>query len=192
MIKRNYHNKFMNYKIDEGNIRFPDMKRMNKNVVRIYFDQAEVEREGMDGETITIYTAKCIDVNGNPESALAGAIEVVTSEIINFDNSSAVNEFIVNGIPMWLDNATRDKLTKRLNVDKKSGLSETKLVYEGLVFELPIATAEVMLLQLEQYARDCFDQTNEHLGAVKALSTVKEVVEYDYTIDYPEKLEFNL
>lgn len=182
----------MNYKIDEGNVRFPEMKKMNENIVRIYFDQAEVEKGGMDGETFTVHTAKYIDVEGNPETALAGAKEVVASEIKDYDNSSAVNEFIVNNVPMWLDNETRNKLAKRLDVDKKSGLSETKLVYDGQVFDLPIEAAEAILLQLEQYARDCFDKTNEHQAAVKALKSVEAVIEYDYTIGYPEKLNLSI
>ena len=93
---------------------------------------------------------------------------------------------------MWLDNETRNKLAKRLDVDKKSGLSETKLVYDGQVFDLPIEAAEAILLQLEQYARDCFDKTNEHQAAVKALKSVEAVIEYDYTIGYPEKLNLSI
>lgn len=182
----------MNYKFDEGNVRFPDIKRMNDKLVRIYFDQAEEEREDTDGKTLTVHTAKYIDNYGNPETALDGAKEVVLAEISAYDNSDAVNEFKLNGQSMWLDNTTRDKLSKRLETDTKSGLSTTKLIYEGLVFELPITVAEGLLLQLEQYARDCFDKTNEHQVAVAKLKTVKEVVEYDYTVGYPPKPEFTL
>lgn len=180
----------MNYKIDEGNVRFPDIKKMNENVTRIYFDQAQEEREDMEGKSVTIYTAKFVDSLDQPASALEGIKAIATAEIVEFDSSSAINEFFLNGVSMWLDNATRDKLAKRLDVDAKSGLSVTKVFYEGVVYTLPIQAVEGMLLQLEQYARDCFDKTNEHISAIQALNDVDAVANYDYTKGYPTKLEF--
>jgi hypothetical protein len=48
-----------------------------------------------------------------------------------------------------------------------------------------------MLHQIESYARDCFDKTNEHKAAVMAKRSINTVRNYDYTVGYPEKLNFD-
>lgn len=120
------------------------------------------------------------------------AKEYMCDKISVYDSSSAVNEFSLNGQSMWLGDTMRTKLAKRFETDEADGLSVTKLIYEGYVFELPIETAKAMLHQLESYARDCFDKTNEHKAAVMAKRSVSTVLSYDYTVGYPEKLSFTL
>lgn len=118
------------------------------------------------------------------------AKQMMVAKIKEYDKSSAVNEFTLSGDSMWLDDAMRTKLKKRFETDEEDGLATTKLIYDGKPYELPIATAKVMLHQLESYARDCFDKTNEHIAAVEAKKKVDTVLAYDYTTGYPEKLSF--
>ena len=47
-----------------------------------------------------------------------------------------------------------------------------------------------MLSALELYALDCYNVTAAHKADIEALTTVEDVVAYDYEIDYPEKLNF--
>lgn len=179
------------FKIDEANVMQPQVVQVNNDTVRLYFDQKEETREGMEGEQVTVFTSKFVELPATLGlDALTLAKTAVIAEIKKYDTSKAVNEFFYNGDSMWLDDATRTKLAKRLDVDKKSGLSTTRVNYEGRTFELPVESAEVMLFQLEQYARDSFDKTNEHLATVEALTTVEDVVAYDYTVGYPTKLTF--
>lgn len=124
--------------------------------------------------------------------ALALAKEYVCDKITAYDSSSAVNEFTFGGKTMWLDDAMRTKLAKRFDTDELDGKTDTKLIYEGESYDLPITTARAMLHQIESYARDCFDKTNEHTAAVSALTTVKKVLAYDYTKGYPQKLSFEI
>ena len=124
--------------------------------------------------------------------ALEAAKAMVIARISAYDSSLAVNEFTLNGMSMWLDDATRTKLAKRFDTDEQDGLSETKLIYDGMAFDLPITTAKGMLHQIESYARDCFDKTNEHKAAVMAKRSVNTVLSYDYTTGYPQKLAFTL
>ena len=46
-----------------------------------------------------------------------------------------------------------------------------------------------MLDGIELYASACYDNTQRHLTNIGALSTVEEILAYDYTLGYPEKLE---
>ena len=56
--------------------------------------------------------------------------------------------------------------------------------------ELPISDALAMLNALEMYALDCYNVTQSHIAAVKALDTIEEIESYDYTVGYPKKLSF--
>lgn len=183
-----------NYQIDEANEQQPQVLQVNSNKVRLYFDHSTEEREGMNGESITVYIAKFVELPISlGTDALTLAKAAVVAEIEEYDKSDAVNEFFLNGASMWLDDATRTKLEKRLETDKKDNKSETKIIYNNAPYTLPIDVAESMMQQLESYARDCFDKTNEHISAVMAKRSVNTVVGYDYTVGYPaEKPNFTL
>ena len=47
------------------------------------------------------------------------------------------------------------------------------------------------LNQLEVYAGKCFSITAEHLQNIKQLSTIEELLKYDYTAKYPNKVILN-
>lgn len=123
-------------------------------------------------------------------NAVELARKVVLARISAYDKSDAVNQFTLNGVPMWLDDATRTKLAKRFDTDEKDGKTETKLIYGGVPFALPIETAKGLLHQLESYARDCFDQTNVHKAAVAALDDESAILNYDFTAGYPPQPAF--
>ena len=127
---------------------------------------------------------------GNSAKALEYAKKTVIARINQYDNSDDVNQFMLNGNPMWLDDATRTKLKKRFETDEEDNKTETRVIYNGIVFDLPIVNAKSMLHQLESYARDCFDKTNEHKAIVSSLNNINDVISYNYTTGYPEKLVF--
>ena len=41
------------------------------------------------------------------------------------------------------------------------------------------------------YALECYNKTAEHKNNVEALTAIDDIVSYDYTKGYPEKLEIN-
>ena len=49
-----------------------------------------------------------------------------------------------------------------------------------------------LLSALEMYAMECFNVTAAHKKAVSEMSTVEEVLAYDYTAGYPEMLEMRV
>ena len=109
-------------------------------------------------------------------------------EIHDYDTSSNVNIFFINDIPLWLDRTSRTSLMARFNAEQSKGMETTNLWYGGMNLILPIKNAIEMLLDLEIYASQCYDNTHKHLYNVKQLTNVDDVVNYDYTIGYPEKL----
>lgn len=114
------------------------------------------------------------------------------AQISNYDTSNKVNLFYINDVPMWLDRSSRTSLMARFNAEQSKGLEETSIWYEGMNIVLPIEHAISMLLDLEIYASQCFDNTQKHLHNVKQLKDSDEVLAYDYTTGYPSKLEFTV
>lgn len=118
----------------------------------------------------------------------------ILNKIADYDTSDAVNEFVINGIGMWLDGDTqRPKLRGAVQTYLDKELGDYPLCVEG-VGVIPIAPAKLlsMLADIEVYAIECFTKTFEHKEAVGKLTTCEELVSYDYTTGYPEKLVFNL
>lgn len=124
------------------------------------------------------------------EELLVRAKKDKIREIEDYDSSSRINEFYVQGASIWLDKATRAGLKLRFEAEKESGKTDTALWYNGIKYPLLIETAIDMLLKVELYASECYDNTQRHIVAISALETVDDLAAYDYTVGYPEKLNF--
>ena len=114
------------------------------------------------------------------------------SEIAAYDTSSSVNGFILNGLLVWLDKATRVGLMNSTTIAKASGQKTTTLWLGGLKLVVDCDKAIQLLSALEMYALDCFNVTAAHNAAVAELKTTKEVEAFDVTADYPQQLVMKL
>lgn len=116
-------------------------------------------------------------------------------QLINtFDKSASVNSFVIGGKTMWLDRDTRNNLSHSVTIWKDAGNETYTLDLRdyGTSIEINCDTLLAMLNQLEAYAVKCFNATSAHLNAVAALESIEDVLNYDYTTGYPDKLEFTL
>ena len=113
---------------------------------------------------------------------------VLEKQILAYDSSDNVNSFIIGDKKYWLDKATRVGLQQLVN----SSDNEVSLVLYDQVLTIPKDIASGFLAQLEVYAGKCYLQTAKHQLAIKELQTVDELINYDYTKGYPEKLTFNV
>lgn len=107
-----------------------------------------------------------------------------------YDTSAAVNSFSLGGKEMWLPKETRVGLVNSITIEKAAGKDTTVLWFGGEKYELPVDTALQMLSALELYALDCYNVTAAHKAAVSAIVSVVDIVAYDYTANYPSKLNF--
>lgn len=114
-------------------------------------------------------------------------LQVLEAVIKAYDKSSNINSFTYNGEEYWLDKATRVGLQNLANCSSDS----MSLVLGGEIIELAVDKAKEFLSQLEVYAGKCFVNTTQHLLAIKELRTVEDVVNYDYTSGYPNKITLN-
>lgn len=122
-------------------------------------------------------------------SELATAKTQKLAEIDAYDTSGEVNSFLVDGINMWLDKATRVGLMNSTTIAKNLGQEKATLWLGNTQLTLACDKAISLLSAIEMYAVKCFDTTAAHKKAVSELTTIEEVEKYDITAGYPEKLE---
>ena len=143
---------------------------------------------------VWVYDGVRLEAGGmTSEAALtAAAQKMVLAEIEKHDTSSAVNGFILNGQRVWLDKSTRVGLMNSTSIAKAMGKKTTTLWFGGMQIEVNCDKAIGLLSALEMYALECFNVTAAHKKAVAEMSTVEEVLAYDYTAGYPEVLMMNV
>lgn len=93
---------------------------------------------------------------------------------------------------MWLDKDTRVGLMNSLTIERNAGKEESTLWFNSICVTINCDAAIQMLSSLELYALSCYNITAEHKVTVESLDTVEEVLEYDYTAEYPNKLSFTI
>lgn len=114
------------------------------------------------------------------------------AEITDYDTSSAVNGFKLNGMLVWLDKATRVGLMNSTTIAKAAGQETTTLWLGGVKLVVDCDKAIQLLSALEMYALECFNVTASHKAAMSELKTIEEVEAYDYKAGYPKMLEMSV
>lgn len=114
------------------------------------------------------------------------------AEIIAYDTSDKVNGFILNGLLVWLDKATRVGLMNSTTIAKAAGQETTTLWLGEVKLVVECDKAIQLLSALEMYALECFNITASHKAAVNELTTIEEVEAYDYKAGYPKMLEMSV
>lgn len=191
-----------NVRQDEAFKLQPDFKQVGtisgKPLVRVYFNKSVEEREDYsftadeerEAKTLKVYHADFIQRVSFFDNALDVIKEEAIEQITEYDQSEDVNSFTLQGKQMWLPKETRVGLVNSVTIEKNAGKETTVLWFGGERYELPVDTALQMLSALELYALECYNVTAAHKAAVNALESVEDVVAYDYTQGYPEKLNF--
>nr|DAN06906.1 MAG TPA: protein of unknown function (DUF4376) [Bacteriophage sp.] len=114
------------------------------------------------------------------------------AEITAYDTSDKVNGFVLNGLLVWLDKATRVGLMNSTTIAKAAGQQTTTLWLKCIKLVVDCDKAIQLLSALEMYALECFNVTASHKAAVGELKTIEEVEAYDYKAGYPKMLEMSV
>lgn len=114
-------------------------------------------------------------------------------EITMYDQSTEVNSFTINSaLTAWFTAAERSNYKSSIEAAKLLGQNTLAFFVGDMLLQVPTTEAEYMLAQIQLYADRCFLVTKNHKVNVMNLETIEEVESYDYTRDYPEKLNFDL
>lgn len=133
-----------------------------------------------------------------PQKTLEQVKEEKIAELMEYDSSSAVNEFYIhygeNTIPYWGSKADRVSLRRAVEDYIEQGIENYRLDIRDMGVSITLSCAFLLnvLRQLEVYATQCYNTTTDHIYAVNALTTIQDVEDYDYTLDYPDKLTFEI
>lgn len=144
--------------------------------------------------TSHVYQSQYVEIE-LPKSQTPTALEIVKElmidEIEEYDTSENVNNFVLNGMNVWLDKATRVGLMNSTTIEKNLGKTETTLWLGNIPITVNCDLAIQLLGGIENYALECFNVTAAHKKQVEEMTSVDEVVNFDYTADYPQQLIVN-
>jgi hypothetical protein len=110
--------------------------------------------------------------------------DILKKKIELYSSSSSINAFIYEGNEYWLDKNDRTSLWNLSN----SSLGNLEIVIGDEIVTINSLKLKSFLLKLELYAYKCFVNTFKHLKVVKTLNKLEDIVNYDYTTGYPEKI----
>lgn len=154
-------------------------------------EEGEMRYEEREKEQYA-YDVYWLENVGTEADVLNSAKASVLAAIVAYDTSSAVNGFILNGQRVWLDFELRDRVYQGNERLQRIGRTDTTLWLGKQCYNLSIEQAQNIISHIEAYAKDCYNVTAAHKKAVSEMSTVEEVLGYDYTAGYPEVLTMNV
>lgn len=109
-----------------------------------------------------------------------------------YDVSSEVNSFYVDGNRVWFDKLTRIGISKAINDQRTLGNNTYSVWFNNTALELVLDKAELLLAKIEDYAGKCYNVTQQHIYEIKNLSSIEECLSYDITAGYPDMLNISL
>lgn len=113
--------------------------------------------------------------------------QVLKKAITEYDKSIYVNSFYYNNKQYWLNKDTRIGLFRLTD----SGAEKITLRLGDLYVDIGADQLKDFLNQLEVYAGKCFSVTAKHLSELKQVQKLEDLVNYDYTTGYPDKITLN-
>lgn len=116
------------------------------------------------------------------------SLKSILRKAINYyDTSKYVNSFYYQDKQYWINKDTRIGLFRLID----SGAEQITLQLGDNYLIISPDKLKEFINQLEVYAGKCFATTAQHLQNIKQLSTIEELLNYDYTAKYPNKIILN-
>ncbi len=110
--------------------------------------------------------------------------EILKKKIILYSSSSDINSFYYNEKKYWL---TKDNRVCLQNLSNSS-LGDIDFVIGDEIITMNALKLKAFLLKLEVYAYKCYVNTFKHLKKAESLNTIEDIINYDFTTGYPEKI----
>ncbi len=123
-----------------------------------------------------------------PENKLQQAIDAKVAEILAYNESDAVNSFLLDGVVKWVVLNKRFVIQHDIRLDIEEGKENSEIWLDGHKLVLNSKVALQLINAIERYAYEAHNVTQAHIFTVKQLASVEEVEKYDHTKNYPPKL----
>lgn len=116
-------------------------------------------------------------------------------DLKKYDSSNEVNSFSINGVNMWLNKNDRSSLMYSIESEEALGLTATTIytaTVPSISLQMPINMSKQFLYSLEVYAKEAYGITQNHQNNITQLTTATDIINYDFTANYPTKLIFTI
>ena len=127
-----------------------------------------------------------------PAQLLQEAKNMKIQEIEDYNNSTSVNSFIVNGYETWIPVELRAVFKTSLDAYIALGQPTMTKIWDGVEYTTSPQNWLQMYYRVEFYANECQNVTDRHKIAVNAMTNIEDVEAFDITVGYPERLEFSI
>ena len=117
---------------------------------------------------------------------------VKNREIMEYNSSSNVDGFYLNGVKHWLTLDERKAAELSTKAHITLGHETTEQCMGGVFYTIPCESLIYMLAELEIYALECLNHAKRQEAEVMAMTDIASVENYDVTAGYPEMLRFEL
>ena len=107
--------------------------------------------------------------------------QVLIAKVNKLEDSK---EFEYKGEKLWWDKNTRAGLVNLAN----SSYDNVALLINNKIMEVNPTVLKNLLTKLEVYSSKVFITIHKHLQDIDKLQTIGDVLNYDYTLGYPEKI----
>ena len=180
-----------------------DFALIKEDASRIIFSYSYKAIDDNLGEWYEVYVYKkqfnqiAANITISADEKNIDRMTVIAKEMLvqlqkEYDKSDEVNCFLFGGEKAWLDKETRVGLVNSCDVREKKGHDDYTVYFNGQPVTLPITVIRQILDDVEDYAMSCYAVTEQHKAEIEALNKRSDILSYDITADYPEKLVFNL
>lgn len=114
-------------------------------------------------------------------------------ELTYYDNSQEINDFTINNeIHAWFTPTERTNYKQSIESAKLLNIDTLQFYIGDTLFNINVIQAEQMLAMIQMYADKCFIVTKQHKLAIEQLSDIESIESYDFTVGYPNKLNFEI
>lgn len=161
--------------------------------VKLSDQQKEFYQDNPTASVIEVWNLSLQESENTTINKLEQAKKDAIKTISLYDSSNAVNAFIVNNtVKTWF--TIEQRLNYKQSVEAAKLLNETSLQFlvEGIPFSISVTNAEYMLAQIQRYADKCFLVTEQHKANIRTMNNIEDIDTYDFTVGYPEMLNFIL
>ena len=180
----------MYYKIIDDKTVYSDGKVLNTEITRGGSTRKVTIINPTEQQMLDAGWQVWIEPEPSEETKLQMAKQEKIMQIENYDASPNVEEFTINGNPMWLGHELRQQIRTSTEAYEALGYENMTKVFNGVEFTFPIEQWRQMLNALEVYAAEALNATERHKNNINAMDNIQDVIDYDYTTGYPLKLSF--
>lgn len=166
------------------------MKQVTYNNINYFFSESNTLIDLLNREDLIVLPLSIWKDILELKKGIVNAYDlylILIEKVKHYDKSSKVNSFFFNKSEYWLDKNTRLGLMNLVNCTNDS----INLLLRDQFLEINADKLKAFLQELEVYAQKCYINTQKHLLNINQLRTVEDLINYDYTKGYPEKIILN-